>query len=165
MKLSKEQIESMHTLLVRERPMGTSVAAVDELIRLALLGLEHDRIVAERDARPDISAEDAGWFVRCAWSAWLEIPGEVRGRIYQAIRSYAADSRCAACDEIGGQLVECSTCGRFKGPMGRSAPMGSDYCGFDCDGYTKPPRPGQLWPGERYGDSLPCVHAPKVVKP
>jgi len=75
-KLSKEQIESMHTLLVRERPMGTSVAAVDELIRLALLGLEHDRIVAERDARP-----------------------------------------------------------------------------------------GQLWPGERYGDSLPCVHAPKVVKP
>ena len=29
----------MHTLLVRERPMGTSVAAVDELCRLALLGL------------------------------------------------------------------------------------------------------------------------------
>lgn len=40
--LTKEQIESMHTLLVRERPMGTSVAAVDELCRLALLGLERD---------------------------------------------------------------------------------------------------------------------------
>lgn len=53
--LMKEQIESMHTLLVRERPMGTSVAAVDELCRLAMLGLERDE-KAERVGRAVIEA-------------------------------------------------------------------------------------------------------------
>lgn len=54
--LMKEQIESMHTLLVRERPMGTSVAAVDELCRLAMLGLERDerQAVTSEQAAKDI---------------------------------------------------------------------------------------------------------------
>lgn len=56
--LTKEQIESMHTLLVRERPMGTSVAAVDELCRLALLGLETEAKLARVDA------DTGDWFAR-----------------------------------------------------------------------------------------------------
>lgn len=72
---------------------------------------------------------------------------------------------CAKCDEIGGALVECATCGYLKGPLGRSAPMESCYCGWDCAGYMRDPKPGQLWPGERWGDSMPCVHQGKAVKP
>lgn len=87
MTLTKEQIESMHTLLVRERPMGTSVAAVDELIRLALLGLEHDRIVAERDARPDISAVDAAHAVQF-FRGW-DTPGSVTDKVFSALRAHA----------------------------------------------------------------------------
>ena len=84
---------------------------------------------------------------------------EVRGRIHQAIRStqrirvapHAMDRR-AACRAVGSD--------RWAGALRWEAiTVGSIAMG------TRTSRPGQLWPGERYGDSLPCVHAPKVVKP
>lgn len=61
---------------------------------------------------------------------------------------------CPICDKVGGPLVECAVCGQRKSPFGRSAPPEAYYCGFDCPGYTQEPSPGELWPGERYGDSL-----------
>ena len=61
---------------------------------------------------------------------------------------------CRICNEVGGPLVQCNVCGQFKQPRGRSAPMESSYCDHECDGYTQEPRPQELWPGERYGDSL-----------
>jgi hypothetical protein len=65
---------------------------------------------------------------------------------------------CAGCDQVGGPLVLCVTCDREKVPMGRSAPMDSIYCEHECDGHYHEPTAGQLWPGERWGDSLPCIH-------
>jgi hypothetical protein len=66
---------------------------------------------------------------------------------------------CERCDQTGGPLVECAVCGMRKAPFGRSAsPYDGGYCGWDCDGYTQEPRPGSLWPGERWGDSMPCIH-------
>jgi hypothetical protein len=62
---------------------------------------------------------------------------------------------CAICNRVGGPLVTCSVCGMHKGPVGRStAPADAGYCSFDCPGYMQEPRPEELWPGERYGDSL-----------
>lgn len=63
---------------------------------------------------------------------------------------------CPVCNEVGGPLVECVDCGLKKAPRGRSVGLEavSGYCGFGCPGYPTDPQPGQLWPGERYGDSL-----------
>lgn len=46
--------------------------------------------------------------------------------------------------------VTCSTCGRTKIPVGRSAPveMAGSMCDWDCPGYTDEPRAGHLWPSE-----------------
>lgn len=63
---------------------------------------------------------------------------------------------CKVCDRVGGPRVYCTTCRMPKKPWGRSAPLeGSPvYCDSDCPGYREEPHPGELWPGERYGDSL-----------
>lgn len=62
---------------------------------------------------------------------------------------------CPICNEVGGSLVECVECGMKKKPTGRSAGAAdTGYCGPDCPGYRNAPFPSQLWPGERYGDSL-----------
>jgi hypothetical protein len=61
-------------------------------------------------------------------------------------------SDCAICDRVGGPLVECTVCGYSKKPRGRSS--GAYHCAEDCPGYDLAPQPGELWPGERYGDSL-----------
>lgn len=62
---------------------------------------------------------------------------------------------CAICNEVGGPLVTCTVCGMRKHPMGRDPGLAAanGYCGFDCPGYTQEPKPGELWPGERFGDS------------
>jgi hypothetical protein len=64
--------------------------------------------------------------------------------------------KCAICDKVGGRLVTCAVCGQQKHPLGRDPGVyaANGYCGHDCPGYMQEPRPGQLWPGERYGDSL-----------
>ena len=61
---------------------------------------------------------------------------------------------CSICNEIGGQRVECASCGRYKTPRGRSGPLEGCDCEGWCPGYNQEPYAGQLWPGERYGDSL-----------
>ena len=63
---------------------------------------------------------------------------------------------CAVCDEVGGPLVECAVCHMRKHPIGRDPGIYAvnGYCGHDCPGYRLDPRPGQLWPNERWGDSL-----------
>jgi hypothetical protein len=51
-----------------------------------------------------------------------------------------------------GIIVHCAVCGRYKKPIGRSAPppeMVNSLCdGEDCAGYETDPLPGTLWPGE-----------------
>jgi hypothetical protein len=63
---------------------------------------------------------------------------------------------CSICDEVGGPLVECAVCHKRKHPIGRDPGIhaASGYCDSDCPGFMAKPRPGQLWPGERWGDSL-----------
>ena len=63
---------------------------------------------------------------------------------------------CAICDEVGGQLARCAACGMPKKPVGRSVALeaANGHCDHECPGYYADPKPGQLWPGERYGDSL-----------
>lgn len=46
------------------------------------------------------------------------------------------------------RMPECTDCGRRKKPVGRDAPLGSDYCDTDCAGYRDQPKAGHLWPGE-----------------
>jgi hypothetical protein len=50
---------------------------------------------------------------------------------------------------IGKELVECVVCGQSKCPLGRSAPMATYMCDFECDGYEQEPKPDHLWPNER----------------
>lgn len=72
-----------------------------------------------------------------------------------AEREAEAEAGCSICARVGGPLVECAVCGQRKCPRGRDAPMaGGSYCDSDCPGYSQAPRPEELWPGERYGDSL-----------
>lgn len=47
-----------------------------------------------------------------------------------------------------GAHVTCATCGDTKKPIGRSGPLGASYCTDECEGYSKPPHVGSLWPGE-----------------
>lgn len=61
---------------------------------------------------------------------------------------------CPICNEVGGPLVECVECGMPKVPRGRSVAPELLYCDWDCPGHDKDPRPSELWPGERYGDSF-----------
>lgn len=51
-----------------------------------------------------------------------------------------------------GIRVSCQICGRAKQPVGRSAPMQSDFCDFECYGYSLLPNIGSLWPGESEAD-------------
>jgi hypothetical protein len=56
-----------------------------------------------------------------------------------------------------GIRVECAACRQAKQPVGRSAPMGSDFCNDECPGYDQPPHVGSLWPGETDEDfGYPC---------
>jgi hypothetical protein len=65
---------------------------------------------------------------------------------------------CKGCDVVGPPAVDCRVCGRTKAPVGRSVPVELPMCDDDCPGYRSAPLPSSLWPGERWGDSLPCVH-------
>lgn len=51
--------------------------------------------------------------------------------------------------------VDCTVCKMRKAPLGRDvgAAASGGYCGWDCPGYTQPPKPGHLWPGEA-GDPI-----------
>ena len=66
------------------------------------------------------------------------------------------------CDHknAGPPLVTCKECGQQKTPWGRDAgPVESGLCdGSSCEGYTQPPKPSSLWPGETADDPLlgPC---------
>lgn len=51
-----------------------------------------------------------------------------------------------------GVMVECAVCGAMKQPIGRSVPLCTYYCDWECPGYSQHPRPGSLWPGERSDD-------------
>jgi hypothetical protein len=51
-----------------------------------------------------------------------------------------------------GISVYCLVCRQRKCPRGRSAPMGSYLCSWDCEGYTQEPHVGILWPGETEED-------------
>lgn len=51
-------------------------------------------------------------------------------------------------------MVTCTVCEQSKAPRGRSTGLGCSYCDLTCPGYALDPQPGELWPNERYGDSL-----------
>jgi hypothetical protein len=56
-----------------------------------------------------------------------------------------------------GVSVYCTSCGRRKAPRGRSAPAVLSLCNFECSGYDKEPKVGDLWPGERESEfGYPC---------
>ncbi len=63
---------------------------------------------------------------------------------------------CKVYDQVGLPMPECKTCGLGKAPHGRdvAAAMAGSYCTWQCPGYDEEPEPGELWPGERYGNSL-----------
>lgn len=89
--------------------------------------------------------------------------------------------RCC-CDDVGPELMKCPRCGYDMAPRGRSvgAEAASGYCGCEdkmldalLDDRTMmvefkeyadaTQRRSGLWPGERWGDSLPCLGKPKCV--
>jgi len=47
-----------------------------------------------------------------------------------------------------GIRIDCAVCGKQKCPVGRSAPLESYLCDWECDGYRLAPFVGSLWPGE-----------------
>ncbi len=47
-----------------------------------------------------------------------------------------------------GLRIECTVCERTKCPRGRSAPLTSSYCDWECPGWSLEPHVGSLWPGE-----------------
>lgn len=75
--------------------------------------------------------------------------------------------RCC-CDDVGPELMKCQRCGMSMAPVGRDGgAYGPRYC--DClhtiafddpewmvQAKAERGRSG-LWPGERWGDSLPCI--------
>lgn len=81
--------------------------------------------------------------------------------------------RCC-CDKVGGPLVECKRCGMPVSPTGRSVAAAShgSYCncfsgladGTDYKDFAvwmMETKNDGLWPGERWGDSMPCLGDPK----
>ena len=54
------------------------------------------------------------------------------------------------CSELCAAMPECTVCHLQKKPRGRdvAAAAANGYCDSDCPGYSKPPRPGHLWPSE-----------------
>ncbi len=53
------------------------------------------------------------------------------------------------CTEKCRAQVDCKSCGKRKAPIGRSIPLGCDYCNsVECDDYRADPYPPHLWPGE-----------------
>lgn len=78
--------------------------------------------------------------------------------------------RCC-CDDVGPELMKCPRCGYQMAPVGRSvsAYMGG-YCECNDRLWGEPEttdmlvawlkatqKRSVLWPGERWGDSLPCI--------
>ena len=56
-----------------------------------------------------------------------------------------------------GIRVYCVVCQRQKKPHGRSAPMFSSMCDYECKGYECNPKVGCLWPAETEKDfGYPC---------
>lgn len=51
-----------------------------------------------------------------------------------------------------GIRVTCAVCGDMKKPIGRSGPLGAEYCTDECPGYRAEPYAGSLWPGESAED-------------
>lgn len=51
-----------------------------------------------------------------------------------------------------GFTVRCAVCGVIKKPWGRSAPLDSYYCDYDCPGYPQEPYASHLWPTESEAD-------------
>ncbi len=51
-----------------------------------------------------------------------------------------------------GYIVSCTVCDRIKAPVGRSVPIGFDYCDSECKGFHEKPWPSHLWPGESEKD-------------
>ena len=78
--------------------------------------------------------------------------------------------RCC-CDDVGPELMKCPRCKMEMAPLGRS--VGVYACGSYCDCaerlWNEPgldnviaflketQKRSGLWPGERWGDSLPCL--------
>lgn len=59
---------------------------------------------------------------------------------------------------IVGRAVICRTCGNRKAPRGRAVPLGVYLCNnHECPGWSQPPHPGDLWPGETSEEfGYPC---------
>ena len=88
--------------------------------------------------------------------------------------------RCC-CDDVGPELMKCPRCGMSMAPVGRSVgdEAASSYCGcekrmldellddrsgmVEYSEYVSLVRRSGLWPGERWGDSLPCIGDVKCV--
>ena len=64
-----------------------------------------------------------------------------------------------------GIAVYCEVCKLMKKPHGRSAPLAASYCDEECEGYTRMPFAGCLWPNEtedEFGYSI-CRDATREV--
>lgn len=83
----------------------------------------------------------------------------LRGERSRVLEVMETSASCNECDEVG-ISVECSVCGMRKKPIWRCEPpeMANSLCNHECPGYDAVPLPCSLWPGERWGDSLPCTH-------
>jgi hypothetical protein len=78
--------------------------------------------------------------------------------------------RCC-CDNVGPKLMKCPRCGMNIAPRGRSVgdAAAGGYCGCDDALWNQADhtellafvkatqKRSGLWPGERWGDSLPCI--------
>lgn len=137
--------EAMRRLDVDSRPIEVDPAELRDICDLALVG------AIVRDST--VMAEQLG-------TAGGGEVSEVHD-LLEALASALEALSCRSCERRGQPRVECSVCGRFKTPFGRSAPMESYDCDSSCAGYHIAPVPDHLWPNERWGDALPCVHGPK----
>lgn len=52
------------------------------------------------------------------------------------------------CTEKCRAIVYCERCEKRKAPIGRSVPLGYDYCDSECPAYRLTPYPPHLWPTE-----------------
>ena len=82
------------------------------------------------------------------------------------------------CDEVGPPLKTCPRCKVEMAPIGRSVGLeaATGYCGCEQHLFASNDRSewasfllathrSSLWPGERWGDSLPCLGDVFVAKP